>query len=546
MSLENQTTDCKSLRIVTGKTANWDELAKDCVCFANGQGGRLLIGIEDGENLPPAGQSISPDLLDRLRKRIGELTVNVQVLPQIVTAENGGQFIELVITRSIGVASTSDGRYFIRVSDSCQPVLGDDVLRLANERPGLPWELMDSRVSRNEVDAVKLANFIVAIRASDRVKDSVKEKSADELLTHYALAEGLTLTYLGVLLLGTVGQRRNLGTAPLVQAIKYDELGNKVNKWLWDDYSLSPVELVDAVWREVTDFRESYEVAEGLFRRQVPAFDEKVVRELLVNALVHRPYTQRGDIFLNFHTDRLEVINPGRLPLGVTPQNILHASRRRNEGLARVFHDLGLMEKEGSGYDLLYDRLLSSGRPAPVAEEGTDWVKVSIQRRILKPEVMRLIAEADGRYQLTQRERITLGALAQSEGMTARELALLLEIELSGELTPWFGRLFDVGLVKSSGRTKATRYFVEPSLLRESRIKLPTTLKRIEPHRLQELVREDLRRYPLSKIGDISSRIGAEINRSQLKRTLADLTQQGVLIKEGERNGARYRVPDGN
>ena len=51
------------------------------------------------------------------------------------------------------------------------------------------------------------------------------------------------------------------------------------------------------------------------------------------------------------------------LPLGVTPRNILHASRRRNEGLARIFHDLGLMEREGSGFDLIYDRLLSQGRP---------------------------------------------------------------------------------------------------------------------------------------------------------------------------------------
>jgi ATP-dependent DNA helicase RecG len=145
---------------------------------------------------------------------------------------------------------------------------------------------------------------------------------------------------------------------------------------------------------------------------------------------------------------------------------------------------------------------------------------------------------------LTQRERITLGVLALSEGMTARELTLLLDIELSGDLILWFGRLFDAGLVKSSGRTKATRYFVEPSLLRESSIKLPTTLKRIEPHRLLELVREDLRRYPLSKIGDISSRIGAEINRSRLKRALADLTRQGVVIKEGELSGSRYRLPD--
>ncbi|MDD2273242.1 MAG: ATP-binding protein [Desulfuromonadaceae bacterium] len=542
MSLEGQTIDKKSLRAVTGKSADFPELAKDCVAFANAQGGRLQIGIEDDAVMPSADQRILPELLDTIRKRIAELTVNVVLLPSIVQTENGGEYIDLAIHRSQGVASTTDGRYFIRVGDSCLPVVGDDVMRLADERPGRPWETMDSRVSRGETDSAKFSAFVAEIRASDRAKDSVKEKSADELLTHYGLADGATLTHLGVLLLGTSVQRRNLGTAPMVQAIKYDELGQKINKWLWDDYALSPVELVDAVWREVQDFRESYEIAEGLYRRQVPAFDEKVVRELLVNALVHRPYTQRGDIFLNLHPDRLEVVNPGRLPLGVTPQNILHASRRRNDGLASVFHDLGLMEKEGSGYDMLYDRLLSSGRPAPVPEEGADWVKVTIKRRIMKPEVIKLVTDADSRYQLAQRERITLAALAQHEGLTARELATIFEVGTTDELAPWFGRLLALGLVQSTGRTQATRYFVDPNLLRDSGIRLPTTLKRIEPHRLLELVREDLRRYPNSKIGEISERIGSEVSRSQLKRALAELVKLGAVLMVGERNGARYNL----
>ena len=542
MTLEDQHTDLKSLRTVIGKSADWESLAKDCVCFANGAGGRLLIGMEDGEALPPAGQVVPPDVLDRLRKRIGELTVNVQALPSLQRAANGGEFIELVIERSPSVASTSDGRYFLRVSDTCQPVLGDDVLRLANERPGRPWEVMDTRVPRGAADPAKLANFAQGICTSGRVKDSVKEKSADELLTHYALAQGRTLTRLGVLLLGTTADRRALGTAPLVQAIKYDEQGKKINKWVWDDCELSPVELVDAIWREVPDFRESYEVAEGLYRRSVPAYDEKVVRELLVNALVHRPYTQQGDIYLNLHPQQLEVVNPGRLPLGVTPRNILHASRRRNEGMARVFHDLGLMEREGSGFDLIYDRLLSQGRPAPVPEEGADWVKVTIQRRIAKPEVMRLLTEADARFQLTQRERITLGILAQTEGMTARELGAMLETHGAEELAGWLGRLQTLALVQSAGRTQGTRYFVDPSLLQGAELKIPTTLLRIEPHRLLELIREDLRRYPLSKIGEISGRIGPEVNRSQLKRALAELVSSGVAVLTGERNAARYRL----
>jgi ATP-dependent DNA helicase RecG len=539
MTLEDHHTDRKSLRTVIGKTADWEALAKDCVCFANGAGGRLLIGIEDGQELPPAEQVVPPEVLDRLRKRVGELTVNVQALPSLKRAANGGEFIELVIDRAPSVASTSDGRYFLRVGDNCRPVLGDDVLRLANERPGRPWEVMDSGVSRDATDPDKLARFVQSIRASDRVKDSVKEKGNLELLIHYGLAVGDTLTRLGVLLLGTTADRRTLGTSPLVQAIKYDEQRQKINKWVWDDCALSPVELVDAIWREVPDFRESYEVAEGLYRRSVPAYDEKVVRELLVNALVHRPYTQQGDIYLNLYPDRLEVVNPGRLPLGVTPRNMLHASRRRNEGMAKVFHDLGLMEREGSGFDLIYDRLLSQGRPAPVPEEGADWVKVTIQRRIVKPEVMRLLTEADERFQLTQRERITFGALAQTEGMTARELGIVLETD---ELAGWLGRLIDNGLVHTNGKTSGMRYFVAPNWLRGAQLDSKTTLSRITPHRLQALILEDLARYPDSSSSDINRRIGAEISAKTVKRALDDLVNIQQVIHSGERRWRRYRL----
>ena len=542
MTIEDQHTDLKSLRTVTAKSADWESLAKDCVCFANGAGGRLLIGIEDGQTLPPAGQVVPSDVLDRLRKRMGELTVNVQVLPSLQRATNGGEFIELVIDRSPSVASTKDGRYFLRVGDTCQPVLGDDVLRLANERPGRPWEAMDSGVPRGAVDADKLAGFVQGISASGRVKESVKEKGADALLTHYGLAQGTSLTRLGVLLLGSTADRRALGTAPLVQAIKYDEQGQKINKWVWDDCELSPVELVDAVWREVPDFRESYEVAEGLYRRSVPAYDEKVVRELLVNALVHRPYTQQGDIYLNLHPDRLEVVNPGRLPLGVTPRNMLHASRRRNEGLARVFHDLGLMEREGSGFDLIYDRLLSQGRPAPVPEEGADWVKVTIQRRIAKPDVMRLLTEADARFQLTQRERITLGVLAQTEGMTARELGAVLETEGGEALPVWLGRLVSTGVVLTTGKTSGMRYFVAPDWLRGAQLDRKTTLTRITPHRLHALILEDLVRYPESSSADINRRIGLEISAKTVKRALDNLLNTNEVAYSGDRRWRRYRL----
>lgn len=541
MSLEGQLLDQKSLRAVTGKTADWNEIAKDCIAFANATGGRLLLGIEDGQSSPPAAQHIPSHLPDTVRRKLAERTVNVSVLPDVVTAPNGGQYIELRIPRAMAVASTTDGRYFLRVADQSKPVTGDDVMRLASERAALPWETQTAlHIPRSEVDVITRDKLLTALRASDRVKASVKEKSDDELLDHYQLAQGQYLTNLGVLCLGRQHHRAQLTTAPVIQFIKYDEQGQKVNKLVWDDHTQSPVELIEAVWLEVPDFRERYELPDGLYRQNVPAFDEIVVRELLVNALVHRPYTQRGDIFLNLHPDRLEMVNPGPLPLGVTPQNVLHTTVRRNEHLARLFHDLKLMEREGSGFDKILEVLLSQGRPMPELIETHDRVQVTVRRRILKPEVIDFIAKADQTYQLTQRERITLGLLAQQDALTARELADALELPSVEALQPWLKRLLDWHLVQSAGRTQATRYFVDPNLLRSLKFTGETTLKRIEPHRLAALVLEDLQRYPQSAISEIHQRIGGEIHPKQVKRALEELIERGAVRFEGNNRWRRY------
>jgi ATP-dependent DNA helicase RecG len=538
MSSESQHIDKKSLRVINGNSARWIDVATDCVCFANASGGCLYIGIEDGESLPSPAQRIAPDLLTRLRKRISELTVNVEVAPEIKVASNGGEYIALNIARSVGPASTADGRYFQRVGDTCRPVVGDDVLRLLTE----PWEtLTNLQIPVAQADLNSRDALLAQLRASDRVKSSVKEKSDIELLAHYGLSDGTWLTHLGVLMVGSAKDRARLGTAPVVQAIKFDDLGQKINKWVWDDFSLSPVELIDAIWQDVADFHESYELADGLYRSKLPAYDPRVVRELLVNALVHRPYTQRGDLFLNLYPDRFEVVNPGRLPLGVTPKTMLHASRRRNDRMATLFHDLRLMEREGSGFDLIYDVQLSQGRPIPLPKEGIDSVSVTVERRVKRPEVVRMMADADARFQLRQRERIVLGLLAASEGLTARELANQLELDTPDDVrAAWLGRLLELELVQSTGKTQATRYFVNPVVLKGQGLDGKTTLKRIEPHRLRALIVEDLRRYPGAASGDINRRVGVEVPYRTLKRAIDELVEQGSLRFVGLSRGRRY------
>lgn len=541
MSLEGKLLDRKSIRVLTG-ASGFAELAKDCVAFANAEGGRLLIGIEDGKLFPPSAQRVEDAQVELLQKRIPELTVNVGVTARRVVAENGGEHIELeVFSSRNSIAGTSDGRYFIRVSDVSRPLLPDELGRLMGDKTAYVWEGHTmKRVSADCVDEAKRRVFLEMIRDSSRVTAFVKEKTDEEILNHYLFVHNHYLTNIGTLWIGRREDRAVLRYAPVIQCIKYDESGRKTNKWLWDDHNLNPLELIEAVWRDIPDWLESQEIPDGLFRTTVPHYDEVVVREVLANALVHRPYTQGGDIFINLHPDRFEVHNPGLLPLGVTPQNILHTTMKRNEHLAKVFYDLRLMEREGSGYDRIYEVLLSVGKPLPEVQEGNDRVIVTIRRRMVNPAILDFIAKADQMFTLSSKEKIALGLLAQHEAATAAQLCSLLGLKGTDELRYWLGRLPKWGLISTRGRTKGTEYFVRSELLKTLDFKGFTTLRGIEGHRLRALILQDIEIYSEASISEIHHRIGSEIPRHKIKHELSALYREGVIGRTGAGRSVRY------
>jgi ATP-dependent DNA helicase RecG len=327
-----------------------------------------------------------------------------------------------------------------------------------------------------------------------------------------------------------------------VQVIRYNEKDEKVWKVTLDDYSYNPKELLSKIVYDIPDWQESIEISDGIFRKNIPFIPTEVVRELVANALVHRTYTTRGDIFVNLFPDRLEIHNPGRLPYGVTPQNILSQSVRRNEHLSKVFYDLNLMEREGSGYDLVYELLLGSGKPLPLVEEGDDRVTVTVRKQIISKEVVKLMDKANQEYQLKQKEIIALGLIAQHSSLTSIQLSKILNQKDETGLRNWLGRLLELELVQSKGKTKGTEYFVNPDYLRKLNFKGKTDLKKIEPHRLQELIYQDLSVYPESQIGDIHTRIGKEIAQRKLKAELDKMVENGRLKKSGEKRWTKYSI----
>ncbi|MDO4214643.1 MAG: putative DNA binding domain-containing protein [Bacteroidales bacterium] len=281
MRKEFSTWDKKSLKTIVGKTRDFNELAKDCVAFANFKGGHLHIGIEDEDELPPSSQKRTIDIAEGTVKRLNELTINVGISQQIVTAENGGEYLDLTIHQSrTSVASTTNGKYFMRDNDKSRTLLPDELIRLVGDKPSYCWETkVTLPVKWEDADSFKLQRFERDIRNSDRVSQVVKEKSIRELLEYYLMIDDQDyLTNLGILWVGKRQHRARLLYSPVIQYIKYDDTGEKVFKKTWDDYEQSPQELLESIWLDIPEWRESNEVSEGLWRVNIPAFDEKVVR----------------------------------------------------------------------------------------------------------------------------------------------------------------------------------------------------------------------------------------------------------------------------
>lgn len=540
---ENSLYDKKSLLTIASKKIDWKEIVKDVVAFSNAEGGILEFGIEDGMETPDCLQRIQDSLMTMLVNNINGKTNGVQISAEKKKYDNGGETILLFIRRSVVMATTSDGKVFMRNGDNSEPITGEDLHRLSEEKGCYSWELRVSNYALSDCDTKRLTYILHSLRTSNRVSDFVKEKTDTELLRYFGLlAENKDLmTYLGVSFLGSQLQRQRISNAPTLQCIKFDEYGEKINKWTWDDFVYGPDEIIEKVWESIPDWNESQEVSDGLFRKNVMAYDKDVVRELICNAEIHRSYAITGDIFINIHPDYFEIINPGRLPYGVTPNNILHKSKKRNPNFAALMRALKYVEIEGSGYDKMYEILLQQGKNVPIVYEGNDFVSVKVCRRIQSSKVLELMDFADRNYQLRQKQKICLGLIAMHESVTARELEKLLELNNSDELRPWLQHLIRQGLVISCNvRSRGLEYRVNSTLLQKSEFRGKTSIKRIEDYRLKELIIEDLKLYKEARIGDIQERIGSEISEKRVKAQILGLEEDGIIGRRGSNRWTTY------
>lgn len=546
MTEEGISIDYKSLKKVLDtagklKSEGLRDLAVTSVAFANVHGGKIVIGIEDKEKQPPLNQTISVKTANDTVTRLKSLCFNVGFqLGDMESHANGSQFFTITVYPTLkSVATTADGKIYIRIGDQSQPARSEDIVRLASEKDAFQWELQPRNVALNEIPEINRQWFANEIRKSDRVKQNIKDLTDIEIIEHYNLIDKAKLTNLGVLWLGTASQRSRLVYPLTVQYIVYDDLEKKVRKEDWQDYSKNPKELLLEIEKEAIELTYYDEFPLGLFRNKIRHYDARLIRELLINAIAHKSYTISGDIFIKVYQDRLEITNPGGLPLGITKDNILHTTYRRNPHLIRILHDLKLMEGEGTGYNLIYEITSRDAKAFPIPISDYNATSVTQYSKILDEEAVLLLDFIAKNYQLSQKEFIALGVITRHKKILATQLTKELQLTDEDRLRSYISKLSSQSIIINRGEKKGREYLVNPKLIASSKINIKPTLKTIEQPRLKALIEEVLKMTPNISALTIHSKIG-DVAIADVRKCIFKMVKEEVLDFGGANKNRVY------
>ena len=105
------------------------------------------------------------------------------------------------------------------------------------------------------------------------------------------------------------------------------------------------------------------------------------IRELIINAMVHRSYLDHGTIQVAVYDSRLEITSPGKLPMGQTMERMKEGySKIRNEALAHAFAYMNLIEHWGSGIPRIIDKVKAAGLREPEFIGGEVDLRINIYR----------------------------------------------------------------------------------------------------------------------------------------------------------------------
>lgn len=359
-----------------------EKYMKTIVAFANTQGGKLIVGIDDKTHqVVGVENDILFELMDGIANAVSDSCVP-QIIPDIEPQTVDGKTV-IVVTVEAGKnrpyylkSKGKDNGTYIRVAGTSRQAFPEKIKELEMEGARISWdELTCVGYPVSEDTMEKLCQDIESFRKkAGMAEHSVKKEqlinwkilkqSEGQLLATNAYAL-LTSDYFPfsktqcAVFKGTdraVFLDKREFTGPIYTQIE---------------------EAVDFVLRSIR----LGATIDGLIRKEKYELPPEAIREMIINAHCHRNLLDESCIQVAIYDDRLEVTSPGGLYNGLTYEEVMNGhSKIRNKGIANIFSQMGLVEAWGSGIKRIFNAAEEYGLPKPKFQEFDNMFRVELFR----------------------------------------------------------------------------------------------------------------------------------------------------------------------
>ena len=377
------------------------QLAKELVAFANLGGGKVLLGVEDDGKVSGITRAdLEEWVIQTCRDKIRPEIVPYFAVVRAVEAGKDVAIVEVERGWSVHHLWHNNHRnYYIRVGSTSREASTEELERLFHQRGAFRLEIRSvSGASLDDLDLRRLQDYFGRIRGQNCPPTS--DRQAWEVLlvnTEFMIQEAdrAIPTVAGVLLFA-VTPNKFLPQAG-IDAVAYpgSEKDYAARERATLRGPIAPllsgkglvenglVEQAIAFVRRNTGV--SAELVDGARRREKSAYPDEAIREAVVNAVAHRDYLLSAtDIELSVYADRIEIVSPGRLPNGITPERMKAGCRAaRNQLIKDVMRDFGYLEHMGMGVPrkIVKGMLEHNGTEPDLIEDGERFIVRLYQKR---------------------------------------------------------------------------------------------------------------------------------------------------------------------
>jgi ATP-dependent DNA helicase RecG len=506
---------------------HFEKLTEYCVAIANEGGGKIVLGVTDRRPRTVVGTTAfaEPGRTEAgLHERLGH-RIPVEEFHQ----EGKRVLLIHVPARLPGTAWSIGGKFLKRAGDDLVG-MSDAELRVIFAETGPDFSAEPAPASLDDLSPGAVENFRdrwARKAGNPRIAAWTDEET---LVNAEILLDGRVL-YAALILFGTrAALGRCLAQTEVVFEYRSSEASGPAAERA--EFREGFFLFHDALWQKINlrNDRQSYQ--DGLFRYDIPTFDETAVREALLNAVAHRDYRLGGSVFVRQFARRLEIVSPGGFPPGITPENILDQQSPRNRRLAEALARCGLIERSGQGLNLMVETAIRQSKPLPdFAGSAAHEVRLRLDGTVKDPKFVRFLQRLgeDKLRSFSTYDFLALDAIA-------RELPLN---ELTRSRIPG---LIDAGAVESQGRGRGTRYHLSRSLYATLGRRGSYTRKRGLDHETNKALLEKHLRDNAeagAPLGDLCQVLPSLSSRT-VQRLLGELRREGRVVLKGERKGARW------